>query len=57
MEQPPPSGLSGGLHYVNLLGEYWYIWRTDRTMAGTCRRLRFGLRDGTVRDVYFRFKP
>ena len=48
-------GFAGGLHYVRLLGEYWYIWRTERTYAGTCRQFTLTLADGTTHTALFRF--
>jgi hypothetical protein len=44
------SGLSfGGSQYV-------YVWKTDKSWAGTCRRLDLGLADTTSRSIVFEFK-
>ena len=44
------SGLSfGGSQYV-------YVWKTEKSWAGTCRRLDLGLADTTSRSIVFEFK-
>ena len=55
MDNSAALGFAGGLHYVRLLGEYWYVWRTERTYAGTCRLFTLTLADGTTHTALFRF--
>ena len=44
------SGLSfGGSQYV-------YVWKSEKSWAGTCRRLDLGLADTTSRSIVFEFK-
>lgn len=44
------------LSYDNDAGQYQYVWKTEKTWAGTCRRLVVRLGDGTMHqaDVQFR---
>jgi hypothetical protein len=44
------------LSYDPLAGQYVYVWKTEPSWAGTCRRLEVKLVDGTVHDAKFRFK-
>ena len=34
---------------------YTYVWKTEKSWAGTCRRLTVRLADGTERSAHFRF--
>jgi hypothetical protein len=36
-------------------GQYVYVWKTDKTWAGTCRQLIVKLVDGTVHTANFKF--
>jgi hypothetical protein len=36
-------------------GQYIYVWKTDKTWAGTCRRLDVKLNDGTTHSANFKF--
>ena len=44
----------GGLHGDG--SKYTYVWKTDRSWAGSCRRLVLTLADGTTHQALFRFK-
>jgi hypothetical protein len=46
---------NSGLNFDASTGRYNYAWRTDRTWAGTCRRLELTLRDGQTRWALFEF--
>jgi hypothetical protein len=37
-------------------GQYSYVWKTDKSWAGTCRELRVLLVDGTLHTARFKFK-
>jgi hypothetical protein len=37
-------------------GGYLYLWKTDRSWAGTCRTLTIKLRDGSERSARFSFR-
>ncbi|WP_168734685.1 HYR domain-containing protein [Deinococcus sp. KSM4-11] len=37
-------------------GQYIYVWKTDPSWSGTCRKLTVTLRDGTSQFAYFKFK-
>ena len=57
VEQVPDSDSTAPSELkVNADGEFIYTWRTDRTWAGTCRRLTVTLNDGTAPFVDFRFR-
>jgi hypothetical protein len=51
---------SSGLHYdgtVNSpVGQYIYVWKSDKSWAGRCRRLDLKLVDGTTHSANFSFK-
>jgi len=36
-------------------GQYVYVWKTDKTWAGTCRKLTVTLKDGTSHQALFKF--
>ncbi len=44
------------LTYDNTAGQYIYVWKTDKSWAGKCRRLDVKLIDGTTHSAYFKFK-
>jgi hypothetical protein len=37
-------------------GQYSYVWKTDKSWAGTCRELPVLLVDGTLHTARFKFK-
>ena len=43
---------ASGLSYES--GRYFYAWKTDRSMAGSCYRVTFGLNDGTEHALDFK---
>jgi len=45
-----------GLQYDSNSQEYIYLWKSDRTWAGTCRAFFFRLTDGTEATALFRFR-
>lgn len=47
---------TGTLTYDSVAGSYVYGWKTDKTYAGTCRRLTVLLADGTTHTAMFTFK-
>jgi hypothetical protein len=44
------------LSYDSLTQTYTYVWKTDKTWAGTCRQLQVKLADGTSHFANFQFK-
>jgi hypothetical protein len=46
---------SSGLTFDPLTGLYIYVWKTDKTWAGTCRQLVVTLADGTTQRANFQF--
>ena len=36
--------------------QYVYVWKTDKSLAGTCQQLQIKFIDGTVKTANFRFK-
>jgi hypothetical protein len=55
VEQTAPAGASG-LKYDVTTNIYAYVWKTERTWAGSCRQLSIRLADGTEHQASFRFK-
>ena len=47
---------STGLSYDSSTGLYTYIWKTDKSWAGTCRQLTVKLADGTLHSANFAYK-
>lgn len=47
---------SSGLAYDAATDHYHYVWKTDKSWAGTCRVLILTLNDGTEHKAYFEFK-
>ena len=44
------------LTYDNTAAQYIYVWKTDKSWAGKCRRLDVKLNDGTTHSAFFKFK-
>lgn len=36
-------------------GQYVYVWKTDKTWGGACRKLTVTLKDGTLHQALFKF--
>jgi hypothetical protein len=49
-----PTTAAEALAFVD--GQYKYVWKTDKSWAGTCRDLRVLLVDGTLHTARFSFK-
>ena len=47
---------TSGLSYDLTSDQYSYLWKTDKTWAGTCRQLQILLVDGTPHVANFKFK-
>ena len=43
------------LTYDNTAHQYIYVWKSDKSWAGTCRRLDVKLNDGTTHKAYFKW--
>jgi probable HAF family extracellular repeat protein len=41
--------------YDATAGQYVYVWKTDKTWGGTCRKLTVVLKDGTTHQALFKF--
>jgi len=54
IDQIVTSGNSS-LSYDPLTGEYNYVWKTDKSWAGTCQQLVIKLVDGTTQMANFNF--
>ena len=50
------TAVSNGLNYDSSNDTYNYIWKTDKTWAGSCRQLNVQLIDGTSHTALFNFK-
>jgi len=48
------TNTNSGLTYGG--GQYNYVWKTDKSWAGTCRQLTLAFKDGTVQTAHFKFK-
>jgi hypothetical protein len=48
------SASSSGLTYDAMTGKYIYVWKTDKTWAGTCRQLVVKLSDGSSHAANFK---
>jgi hypothetical protein len=55
-DTPTVSATSSGLSYDAAADQYSYVWKTDRSWSGTCRRLTVTLSDGTAHFLDFKFK-
>jgi hypothetical protein len=49
------AGSASSLRYDSATGQYIYVWKTERTWAGTCRALSIELTDGTTHRALFKF--
>jgi hypothetical protein len=48
------AGISG-LQFDPSTLVYTFVWKTDKSFAGTCRELRIALTDGSVHTARFQF--
>jgi hypothetical protein len=55
IEQTVNAGGSS-LTYDSSTGQYNYVWKTDKSWAGTCRQLTMVLNDGSMHQANFQFK-
>jgi hypothetical protein len=55
VEETVATNSATGLIYNPLTGAYWFVWKTDKTWAGSCRQLHMKLLDGTNHIAEFRF--
>ncbi|HST17593.1 MAG TPA: PxKF domain-containing protein [Gaiellaceae bacterium] len=55
-DNPTDTAGKSGLNYDAKSGQYTYVWKTEKTWTGTCRRLNVTLADGTVHVANFKFK-
>ncbi|HEX9387606.1 MAG TPA: PxKF domain-containing protein, partial [Anaerolineales bacterium] len=55
IEETVTSGISG-LQYDPATDTYTYVWKTQKSWAGTCRQLIVRLGDGTDHVANFQFK-
>jgi hypothetical protein len=55
-DTPTTSAGASSLTYDATTGQYTYVWKTDKTWAGTCRQLDLTLADGSTHSVTFQFK-
>ena len=55
VEQTATAG-SSNLSYDATIDQYNYIWKSDKTWAGTCRNLAVKLKDGIYHNASFKFK-
>jgi hypothetical protein len=47
---------NSGLSYDSLSDTYTFVWKTDKSMAGTCQQFTLLLVDGSDHLAYFQFK-
>jgi CSLREA domain-containing protein len=47
---------NSGLTYDPASDQYNYVWKTQRSWAGTCRRFFLGLKDGSTHVADFKFR-
>jgi hypothetical protein len=50
----PTQANGGGLQFAD--GTYSYIWKTEKSWAGTCREINVKLTDGTSHTADFSFR-
>lgn len=55
IEETVNAGASS-LSYDATTDRYTYVWKTDKTWKGTCRKLILKFSDGTTREALFQFK-
>lgn len=53
-DRDEPTAAAEALAFAD--GQYKYVWKTDKSWAGTCRDLRVLLVDGTLHTARFSFK-
>ena len=53
---PTANPGASGLTFDAASGQYVYVWKTDASWSGTCRRLVVRLIDGTMHEATFRFR-
>jgi hypothetical protein len=46
---------NSSLTYDTTAGQYIYVWKSEKSWAGTCRRLDVKLADGTMHQAYFKW--
>jgi hypothetical protein len=46
---------NSSLTYDSVANQYVYVWKTDKSWAGTCRQLDVKLTDGTTHSAWFKF--
>lgn len=56
LEETVTAGGGSSLNYDATDDQYIYVWKTDKSWAGTCRRLEVRLKDGTSHFADFKFK-
>ena len=47
---------NSGLTYDPASNQYTYVWKTQKSWAGTCRRFFLGLKDGSTHVADFKFR-
>ncbi|MGZ4139916.1 MAG: PxKF domain-containing protein [Actinomycetota bacterium] len=47
--------MNGALRYDRPSDRFNFVWKTDKSWAGTCRLLEIGLNDGTTHTLLFNF--
>jgi hypothetical protein len=50
------SASSSSLSYDGRTDTYTYVWKTQKSWAGTCRQLAIALNDGSTHYAVFKFK-
>jgi hypothetical protein len=55
IEETTTAGASG-LSYDAATDQYRYVWKTERSWRGTCRKLVVKFSDGTTREALFQFR-
>jgi len=50
------AAASSSLSYDPASDQYTYVWKTDKSWAGTCRQLQVKLNDGSTKIAQFRLK-
>jgi len=55
-EEQPIAAAAGGVSYDRATNRYTLVWKTARSDAGTCRRLRIELDDGSSYTDVVRFR-
>jgi hypothetical protein len=51
-----PVAMNGGLRYDATSDRFSFVWKTDRSWAGSCRLLEIDLNDGTTHTLMFDFR-